>query len=276
MKEEVKKKFEEYKEGQVALQGVGRAAKTHKALVNTDKKENGNMLNPAGDAVLVEYDGTLVYIPREEIEFRPATGSLARFLGEPLAFIITDIDEENDLVIGSRREIDQLMRDRLADDMRDDGVTKTAVIQTLLRFGAYVTIDGHSTLLRNVDFSTDFTAVKDVLKQGDTIEVKLVEYTEDRNLNIEAAEKYKNEDIALELEDLEVGQPILGTVQDISFLPEGHAVFTRIAPGVDALSPTPENIDLNVGDKVIFMLTQLDVEAGKTRGYIIRKSHSDI
>lgn len=275
MEEKVLEQFLKYKEEDVVLEGIGRAAKTHPCLVNTEKKENGRTLNPEGDAVLVEYDGVLVYIPREELEYRPATGSLARFLGESLAFTVKEVDVENNLVIGSRQELDQLLRDRLAADM-NEGTVKQAVVQTLLRFGAYVTIDGHSTLLRNQDFSSDFTAVRDVLVPGDTIDVKLVEYTEDRNLNIEANEKYYNKDVALAMKDLEEGQPILGTVQDIAFLQEGHAVFTRIAPGVDAISPTPENMDVNVGDKVIFMLTQLNPEEGKIRGYIIRKSHSEI
>lgn len=260
---------------ETVLEAIGRAAKTHPSLVNTEKTEKGKTVNPDGDAILIEYEGTLVYIPREELEHSPTTGSLARFIGESLPFVLTRIDEETGIVIGSRKEIDTLLRDRLAEEMRE-GTVKTAVIQTILRFGAYVTIGGHSTLLRNQDFSTDYTAVRDVLKPGDTIDVKLVEYTEDRNLNIEAAVKYYNKDVALALEDLEEGQPVLGVVQDITFLREGHAVFTRIAPGVDAISPTPENIDLNVGDKVIFMLTQLNPEENKVRGFIIRKSHSEI
>lgn len=275
MDEKLLEQLLKLKEDEVLLKAVGRAAKTHPNLVNTEKTERGRSVNPEGDAVIVEYEGVLIYIPREELEYRPATGSLARFIGEPLQFIIKDIDEEAELVIGSRLELDTLYRDRLAAEMTD-GVTKTAVVQTLLRFGAYVTIDGHSTLLRNQDFSTDYTAVRDVLAPGDEIEVRLVEYTEDKNLNIEAAEKYFNKDVALALEDLEEGQPILGTVQDITFLEEGHAVFTRIAPGVDAISPAPENIDVNVGDKVIFMLTQLNPEENRIRGYIMRKSHSDV
>ena len=275
MDEKLLEQLLKLKEDEVLLKAVGRAAKTHPNLVNTEKTERGRSVNPEGDAVIVEYEGVLIYIPREELEYRPATGSLARFIGEPLQFIIKDIDEEAELVIGSRLELDTLYRDRLAAEMTD-GATKTAVVQTLLRFGEYVTIDGHSTLLRNQDFSTDYTAVRDVLAPGDEIEVRLVEYTEDKNLNIEAAEKYFNKDVALALEDLEEGQPILGTVQDITFLEEGHAVFTRIAPGVDAISPAPENIDVNVGDKVIFMLTQLNPEENRIRGYIMRKSHSDV
>lgn len=275
MDEKLLEQFLKYKEEEAVLSAVGRAAKTHASLVNTEKTERGRSVNPEGDAVIVEHEGVLIYIPREELEYRPATGSLARFIGEPLQFVIKEVDAENDLVIGSRLELDTLLRDRLAAEM-EDGETKVAVIQTLLRFGAYVTIDGHSTLLRNQDFSSDYTAVRDVHAPGDEIEVRLVEYTDEKNLNIEAAEKYFNKDVALAMEDLEEGQPILGTVQDITFLEEGHAIFTRIAPGVDAISPAPENIDVNVGDKVIFMLTQLRPDENKVRGYIMRKSHSEV
>lgn len=275
MDEKLFEQFKKYQTEETVIEAVGRAAKTHPSLVNTEKTERGKSVNPEGDAVIVEHEGALVYIPREELEYRPATGSLARFIGVPLTFVIKEVDEENELLIGSRQEIDTLLRDRLAAEMAD-GAVKTAVIQTLLRFGAYVTIDGHSTLLRNQDFSTDYTAVRDVHEPGEEIEVRLVEYTADKNLNIEANEKFFNKDVALALEDLEEGQPILGTVQDITFLEEGHAVFTRIAPGVDAISPTPDNIDINVGDKVIFMLTQLRPEENKVRGFIMRKSHSDV
>lgn len=264
-----------YIEDEVVLEAMGLLANSRPELVNTEEDEKGNSLNPEGDAVLVEYEGRRIYIPREELEYRPTVGSLARFIGESLTFNVVKYDEEHDIFIGSSQEINELMRDKLALEM-DDGEPRTAVIQTLLNFGAYVTIDGHSTLLRNQDFSTDYTAVQDVLNQGDTIEVKLVEYTDDKNLNIEAATKYRNKNIALALEDLEEGQPVIGVVQDITFLKEGHAVFTRIAPGVDAISPTPENLDVNVGDKVIFMLTQLNYEGNRVRGYIIRKSHSEI
>lgn len=272
---ELKERLLGYIEDEVMLEAVGIVANSNPSLVNKEQDEKERTLNPEGDAVLVDYEGRRVYIPREELEWRPVTGSLIRFIGEPIAFKVIRYDEEEDMFIGSAKEINELLRDKLADEMTD-GKPREAVVQTLLRFGAYVTIDGHSTLLRNQDFSTDYTAVQDVLNVGDTIEVELVEYTEDKNLNIQAVEKYRNKNIAMAIEDLEEGQPVLGTVQDITFLKEGHAVFTRIAPGLDAISPTPENIDVNVGDKVIFMLTQLNYEEGRVRGYIIRKSHSDI
>lgn len=274
-KQDVKEKLIQYIGEEVVIEAVGLLANSHPNLVNTEQDEKERSLNPDGDAVLVEYDGVRVYIPREELEYRPSSGSLARFIGESIPFKVVRYDEEADMFIGSAKEMDELMRDKLASEM-EDGEGRKAVVQTVLRFGAYVTINGHSTLLRNQDFSTDYTAVRDVLKPGDTIEVKLVEYTDEKNLNIEAVEKFRNKNIALAIEDLEEGQPVLGTVQDITFLKEGHAVFTRIAPGLDAISPTPENIDINVGDKVIFMLTQLNYEENKVRGYIIRKSQSEI
>lgn len=275
MSQEIKDKLLGYIEDEVMLEAVGIVANSHQSLVNTELDEKERTLNPEGDAVLVEYEGRRIYIPREELEWRPVTGSLIRFIGESIPFRVIRYDEEEDMFIGSGKDIDELLRDKLADDM-SDGEPRTAVVQTLLPFGAYVTINGHSTLLRNQDFSTDYTAVRDVLNVGETIDVELVEYTDEKNLNIQAVEKYRNKNIALAIEDLEEGQPVLGTVQDITFLKEGHAVFTRIAPGLDAISPAPENIDVDVGDKVIFMLTQLNYEEGRVRGYIIRKSHSDI
>lgn len=262
-------------EDEVVIEAMGILANSHPSLVNTQEDERGRSLNPDGDAVLVEYEGTRIYIPREELEYAPTSGSLARFIGESIPFRIAGYNEEEDMFVGTGREIDEMLRDKLAVEMQE-GETKEAIVQTLLRFGAYVTIDGHSTLLRNQDFSTDYTAVQDVLSVGDTIEVSLVEYTDEKNLNIEAVKKYRNKNIALAAEDLQEGQPVIGTVQDIAFLKEGHAVFTRIAPGLDAISPTPEGIDVNVGDKVIFMLTQLNYDEGKVRGYIIRKSHPEI
>lgn len=273
--EKVREKFEKHIEDGTTLEGVVVAAITHKALINAEKDERDRALNPEGDTIVVRYDDTLIYIPREELEYKPATGSLSRYVGESVNFNVTHINEDEGLVMGTRKEIDTFLRDNLAEKMKA-GETQTAVIQTLLRFGAYLTINGHSTILRNQDFSTDYTPIRDVHDVGDEIEVKLVEYTEGRDLNIEAVEKYKNKNIFLDSEDMQEGKTMLGVVQDIVFLEESHAVFVRLPSGIDAISPTPEGMDVNVGDTVVFLLRQYRPDENKTRGQILRKANSNI
>ena len=274
--EALRGQFDTYIKDRTNLEGVAVATITHKSLINTTPAGRERSVNPECDAVVVKYEDVLVYIPREELEYKPATGSLSRYFGEKVYFNVTKIDDENGIIVGSRTEVDSFFRDKLAKEMEEEGVTKIATIQTILRFGAYLTIDGHSTILRNQDFSTDYTPIGDIHKIGDTIEVKLVEYTEEKDLNIEAVKKYKNKNIFLDSDDMQEGKTMLGVVQDIVFLEESHAVFTRLPSGIDALSPTPEGFDIDVGDTVVFLLRQYNPDERNVRGIILLKANSNI
>lgn len=218
------------------------------------------------DALQLILGDVIVYIPRDEIDITPIKKSLARFVGKTIKFVVTEIDEESGIAYASRRTVKLAQQASLLEKMRT-GESFPARITYIHEFGAYLSIEGVSVSIRNRDFSTDHTAVRDVYAVGDTIQVRLGDKNDKARIYVVAETPYTNPDVA-SIADFERGELHFGEIRTL----KSWGCYVRIAQGLDALAPIPEYAEypLEVGTKVVIALTSVNADENRLRGKIVR------
>ncbi|WCK57729.1 S1 RNA-binding domain-containing protein (plasmid) [Aneurinibacillus sp. Ricciae_BoGa-3] len=216
------------------------------------------------DVLVLDLDGVKGIIVRDEVDLEVQWKSLVGFLGREVSFVVKEIDRDNNVLICSRKDAQAILKEGIVERLREGEVFNAQVIN-VLKYGAYVEIEGVTGLLKNVDFAEDYTTVGEVLKVGDSVNVKLRKVSSNDRLIFEAVEKYKNPTI-MSFDMFERDQVVLGVVRNVK--PWG--VYVCIAPGLDALCPIPGTGEVEEGMKVSFRITQIKPEEERVRGKIVR------
>lgn len=216
------------------------------------------------DVLILDLDGVKGVIVREEVDAEHNWKSLVGFVGREINFVVKDIDKENNIIFCSRKEAQEKIKQTIIQRLADNEVFPAQIVN-ILNYGAYVEIDGVTGLLKNSDFAEDYTTIRDVLKIGDKVNVKLKKISSNNKLIFEAVEKYKNPTI-LNLDMFERDQVILGVIRSVK--PWG--CYVCIAPNLDALCPIPPTGEIEENMKVSIKITQVDKENKRVRGKILR------
>lgn len=217
------------------------------------------------DTDVLEFDleGVRAIMPREEYDLRPFTNSLVPFVGRKMRVLVKDVTDEG-LVVCSRKLLQEEKRNELVTRFLNEEVIPAKIVH-FVKFGAYVEIDGVSMLLQNENFSTDYTSIREVHEIGDEIKVKLSHISQNGNLFAEAAEPYTS-DVKADLSEFKRDQVVVGRIRNT----KSFGVFVCIAPGLDALCPTPESEEVDIDSIVQFRITKVDEGEGRVRGKILR------
>lgn len=216
------------------------------------------------DVLILDLDGVKALIVRDEVDLEVEWKSLVGFLGREVNFVIKSIDEKKDMLVCSRKDAQAVKKHEIVERLTEGEVFNAQIIN-ILKYGAYVEIEGVTGLLKNVDFADDYTDISEVLKVGDKVNVKLKKVSTNDRLVFEAVEKFKNPTI-MEYNMFERDQVVLGVVRNVK--PWG--AYVCIAPGLDALCPIPPTGELEEGQKVSFRITQVRDEEKRVRGKIVR------
>lgn len=216
------------------------------------------------EVLVMDFDGTKGIIKKEDVDYQIEWNSLVGFVGREISYIIKEVDEENNRIFCSRKEAQELVEDEIVEKL-NNGETLTATITRILKYGAYVEIEGIYALLKNSDFSDDHVSVGDIMGVGDTIDVKLLKISENDKLIVEPVEKYVLKTV-MKFDNFERDQVVLGVVNGIK--PWG--AYVTIATGLDALCPIPPTGEIEEGSKVSFRITQVQEDKKRVRGKILR------
>lgn len=216
------------------------------------------------EILLMDLEGIKGIIKREEVDYQMDWNSLVRFVGQEIYFTVKEIDEENETIYCSRKEAQEIMEEEIIERLKNAEIFE-ATITGIVRYGAYVEIEGIYAILRNIDFSDDYVKVGDVLGVGDKVKVRLQNVSENNRLRVEAVEKYELKTV-MNFDAFERDQVVLGVVNGIK--PWG--AYVTIAPGLDALCPIPLTGEIEEGTKVSFRITQVQEDKERVRGKIIR------
>lgn len=214
--------------------------------------------------LILNLEGIKAIIPKEYVDCEFNWKSLVSFVGREIYFVVKEIDRDNGVLICSRSDAQLKIKPELIVDL-NNGKSFNATVVKHLDYGAYIDIKGISGLLKNVDFADDHTKVKDKLKIGDKIEVKLIKKSNNEKLVFEAVEKYKDPTI-MNFDIFEKDQVICGVVSNTK--PWG--CFVNIGPKVDALCPPPEGLEVETGLKVAIKIKVVDKENQNVRGKILQ------
>lgn len=222
------------------------------------------------DILILDLEGVKGIIKRDEVDGEVEWKSLVSFLGREVFFSIQSIDKESKIVYCSRKEAQASLKEGTVKRLQEGEVFKAQIVN-ILNYGAYVEVEGVTGLLKNIDYASDYTTIKEVLKVGDYINVKLKKLSANDKLIFEAVSKYVNPTI-MSFDMFEKDQVVLGTVRNVK--PWG--AYVCIAPGLDALCPIPGTGEIEEGSKVSFRITQVNVgneesnNAQRVRGKIVR------
>ena len=212
----------------------------------------------------LDYEEKKVAIPRGYLELYEVKGNLNAYIGKPIQFSIVEYNEYRDIYIGSCKQAKLLRQQHILAELKR-GEPFEAVIIKNVYFGAYLSIDSLPVILRNKDFSLDYTTVGDIFKRGDKLTVKLHRISQNGKVNVEAVPKYKNPHRA-DLEEFTPQTMVQGIVRNV----KSWAVFVNIAPNLDAICPVPGQFQIEEGMKVAFRINQVRPEEGRIRGKIIK------
>lgn len=228
-----------------------------------------------GRAVSVKFNKTLkqetlvvsnkqetVEIPINEIDIEKEWTSLSGFLKRTISYTV--IDEIDSIKIASRKKVQELTREYTLEKLKSGEVMQARVIN-LLKYGAYLEIDGVLTvLLKNSDFSNGFITVKEVLRKGESIKVKIKNSNQQSKILVESSEKFEP-NIENFFDSLTIDTVIPGTIKTV----RPDMCFVNLHPGVDGLANIPFHIDVDEGMKVDFEIKKVDKENKKVRGKIL-------
>lgn len=194
-------------------------------------------------------------IYREEADAEFKRGSLVYLLGHKIPYVIIKVDEEKARLEGSRKIAQEKSKLAMLQDLAT-GKEFTGRILNFVAFGAYVEVNGVVGLLKNTDYSIDFSEVSESKKEGDTVQVKCKEVTNEGKIFWIAPVK-QHRRVPIDY-DFEPGTAVVGTIQDIRAFHDGVGVFVRIAPGLDALCFAPNDLEIEIGVKVSIRIQSVD------------------
>lgn len=202
---------------------------------------------------------------REDLDVKVIKQSLVPYVGHKIRFQIKDIESDGTLVC-SRKELKEKQRDDLIAKLQG-GAEYDATITHIERFGAYLSINGTSVFMRNMDFADDHTIISDMHKAGDTIKVKLFRVTSTKRILVQAVKKYCNP-TTVDFSTFTPQQVVYGRVRTV----KSWGCYVCIAPNLDALAPIPEDSDVEIqeGMSVSLKISKVDADLGRVRGRILK------
>lgn len=212
---------------------------------------------------IVMSKGDTILIPSSQFAY-PSVIPIDKLIGHLISFVVIDVNEKG--VIASSKVVSQYHESQL-NHFYKTGESFRAKVESVNHFGATLTYKNNcSLLLRNRDFSSNYTSCKDILAVGDTIYVKLKEISRSNKYIVEMVQKY-NAAPALEYDDIKPQQQFEGEVVRV----DAFGAFVRIAVGRDVLCPI--NFDKRepvIGNKVQIEIVVSNAELGRLRGKILK------
>ena len=217
-----------------------------------------------GEFAIVLAKGDKIIIPASEFAI-PNFLTPSEKVGHIVEFVIVEV--KPDKIIGSTRIVTDYRKEQL-NYFYDTGEPFKAEVEKVAEFGAFLSYKHNNGLvLRNKDFSSNYTLCKEVLEKGDTVNVKIKHISQKSGKYIvELVNKYYVEP-TLDLDEIERDQEFEGDVVGV----EPFGAFVRIGPGRDVLCPVnSEKREPVIGNKVIVKIAVSSGESKKLRGQIVK------
>lgn len=217
-----------------------------------------------GDYAIVLSKGDKIIIPASEFEV-PQFLSPEEKINHIIEFVVVEI--KGDRIIGSTRIVSEYRREQL-DFFYDTGETFKAEVEKTGQFGAFLTYKHNNGLiLRNKDFSSNYTLCKEVLEKGDTVNVSIKEVSKNTHKYVvELVNKFTVAPV-LKYEDITPEQEFKGEVVEV----QPFGCFVRISPGRDVLCAVSDGKREPIcGDLVTVQISVVDSQNEKLRGRILK------
>jgi len=200
-----------------------------KQIINAEvveKNSNGLIVNV----------GVKGFVPKSQIESKFIKDEdLDKYIGKKLDFIIIKLDKRENKIILSHRQIVEkerkIMHKKTLADLKV-GQEKEGIITNITKFGAFVDIGGVEGLLHISEITwRDMKDATKLLKVGDTIKVKIIEYNKENKKISMSIKQFSPDPWKNVKEKYSIGDEIEGKV--IKILDFG--AFIEIEEGLNGL-----------------------------------------
>ncbi len=218
------------------------AYKNNETLKGTIEASHFQKNNMAESYFVVSCYGDMLIMNLTDFSIYGLPKFLPAFYGEKVSFKVVGIDEKGNVHI-SKAKIEEVQRDRVVEELQEKPVL--AEIVKVSDFGAYLTYKGVTFVLKNKDFSVDYTPVNMVKQKRDSMMVKLSYVSKSGRIFVEPVVKYKTP-VTTPIVKFKRGDTTEGIVTGLT--PSG--IYVRISNGVDVLCPVPEFCEPFKGDAV--------------------------
>jgi len=197
---------------------------------------------------------------------------MMNLMGRKVPFVVTAAEPENDRLIASRKKAQQALKLVMMQDLANGRIYE-GTVTGFSRFGAYIEVNGVTGHLRNSDFSTDHSDVREYLSVGNPIEVKCKEFSSEGYIYWEVMSKvHRTKPIS---HDFEPDTVVLGRAVRINQFQRGVGAFVNLQTGIDALCSLPREIEVEEDARVSVKIETVTPGAKPTdtpriRGRIVR------
>lgn len=189
-----------------------------------------------------------------------------KYIGKTVDYTVEHIDRDKNLILGKIEYSKNTMK-----SIQKDLYYKTSgIIEKILDWGAFISINGTQVKALNKDIFKDNTRIFEVFKEGDIIENLKLKDEETSSLEVELNGKLTGPEREVKKEDLKKGKEFEGIVRTI--IPT--ACFVYILNERDVICSIPDQLeeDIQRGSKVIVRLTTVSrlMDDNKLRGKIVK------
>lgn len=197
---------------------------------------------------------------------------LMSLMGRRIPFIIMGTDEDGGRLLCSRKKAQDQLKAAMLQGLAAGKVYEGELV-SFSRYGGYIEVSGVTGHIRNSDFSTDHSDIKEYMRPGDKVEVRCKEVSQEGYIFWEALNKVHRTN-PLEY-DFEEDTIVMGTVVRIADFKRSSGVFVNLQLGIDALCPVPRELEIEEGSRVSMKIESITKDKDPTkppkiRGRIVR------
>lgn len=215
--------------------------------------------------LIVNYEGIQGFIPASLVSVRYKE-NLEEFVGQTLDVVIIDVDINKRRLVFSRKAVEkeelEKKREEAWEKIKEGEIIKGTVAR-IVDYGAFIDLGGVDGLVHITDLTWGrIRNPKEVLKQGEEIEVKVLSVDKEKNRISLGLKQTVPEPWTVFTEKYNEGDVVEVEVVNI----ESYGAFVRIMEGVDALLHVsqishkrvndPKDV-LKVGDRFDVVITEI-------------------
>lgn len=230
---------------------------------------------PKNRDIGINAGGEKCVIYASEADCDNANLRLMNLMGRRVPFVICGIDEEKGWLTCSRKRAQELLKASMLQGLQSGRIYEGEVVG-FSRYGGYVEVSGVTGHIRNSDYTTDHSDIREYLKLGDRVEVRCKEVSpSDGYIFWEAVNKqHRVRPLSF---DFEPDTIVLGTVVRIADFGQSTGVFVNLQLGIDALCPMPRDLEIEENSRVSLKIESVSpgkrpTDPPRIRGRIIRVS----
>ena len=213
--------------------------------------------------------GVAAFLPGSQIDLKPVR-NLDKLIGERFEFRILKHNQKRNNVVISRRAVLEETREKMKEELLgklQEGAVIEGVVKNITDYGAFIDLGGLDGLLHITDISWGrVNHPSERLTIGETIEVKIIKYDEERQRVSLGIKQLKEDPWTRAAENYPVGTRVTGKVISI----KDYGAFVEIEEGIESLVHVSEmswtkkikhpTQIVNVGDEIEAVVLSIDPE----------------